>query len=52
MNKGIPNLNFLPHRVRVVLNASALPDPQAVSYDLLLSYVSNESVQIYWLSNA
>ena len=24
---------------RVVLNASALPDPQAVSYDLLLTYV-------------
>ena len=25
---------------RVVLNASALPDPEVVSYDLLLTYVS------------
>lgn len=25
---------------RVVLNASALPDPQVVSYDLFLAYVS------------
>jgi hypothetical protein len=25
---------------RVVMNASALPDPQAVSYDLLLSYAA------------
>ena len=25
---------------RVVLNASALPDPREVSYDLLLSYVT------------
>jgi len=29
---------FLSHRV--VLNASALPDPEVVSYDLLLTYVS------------
>jgi hypothetical protein len=27
------------HEERVVLNASALPDPREVSYDLLLSYV-------------
>ena len=26
------------HEGRVVLNASALPDPREVSYDLLLSY--------------